>query len=236
MIETIKSLSQLKRNMAAGVICSTISALLMACSYPIFLRYLGYEQYGLWLVIGTVLSFTQLSGLGLGQSVSRQVAADHSLGNDDAVDTCVSSAICMLLASGGLACTSVTILRTLIVRSFNLQPTNAGLVASLLPAVAVLSLYAMCLDTLTATLAGIGRIDLYLYLQLLIQVLSTLLAMLLLHQKYGIRSFVIANATAYITVHLLSSFTIRRHLKRKVFSFRRFSWPSPGRSLPSAFT
>jgi O-antigen/teichoic acid export membrane protein len=222
--KTIAAMSQLKKSMAAGVVCSIVSALLMAISYPIFLRYLGYEQYGLWLVIGTVLSFAQLSNLGLGQAVSQQVAAKHSIGDHRAVDRCVSTAVCTLILTGGLACGGVALFRNGIAKSFHLSASNTALVSSLLPAVALLSLVAMALDTLNAALAGIGRIDLYLYLQLLSQVLSVGTTLTFLHSHHGIESFVFGNVVAYFTVHALSAIVRGRILGRSVFHVRHFSW------------
>jgi O-antigen/teichoic acid export membrane protein len=214
---------QLKNNMAAGAICSGVSALLMACSYPIYLRYLGYEQYGLWLVLGTVLSFTQLGSLGLGQAVSQQVAADHALNDDKAVDTCVTTALCTLFLSGSVVCCLVVFFRNAIALLFHLSPGNAALVSSLLPAVGLLSLYAICLDTFNATLAGVGRIDLYLLLQLLSQLLSVLISLALLRLHHGIVSFVIGNGAAYVTATALSNLAVRRLLGRPVFHIRYFS-------------
>jgi O-antigen/teichoic acid export membrane protein len=224
MSQNSSNKSQLKKNMVAGVICSCVSTLLMACSYPMYLRYLGYERYGLWLVVGTVLNFTQLSSLGLGQAVAQQVASDHALGDDTAVDTCVTTALYTLLVSGGLVCCLVVLFRNAITALFHLSLANATSVSSLLPIVGFLSLFAISLDTFNATLSGVGRIDLYLFLQLLSQCLSVLTTLILLQLHHGIVSFVIGNGFAYLIVTVLSMLTVRRLLGRRIFRARYFSW------------
>ena len=51
--------SQLRRNMAIGALFTAISAAVMAISYSIYLKRLGYEQYGLWLILSTVIAFSK---------------------------------------------------------------------------------------------------------------------------------------------------------------------------------
>jgi O-antigen/teichoic acid export membrane protein len=82
----------------------------------------------------------------------------------------------------------------------------------------------MSLDTLNSTLAGVGRIDLYLSLQLLSQVLSVGITLLLVATRHGILSFVAGNAVAYATLHIVSNLTLRHILGRGAFCPRRFSW------------
>ena len=73
--------SQLRINMASGVVVTVISAVAMMAAYPIYLRFLGYEKYGVWLVLATVLSFAQLGNLGIGQAVMKMVAEEHGHGD-----------------------------------------------------------------------------------------------------------------------------------------------------------
>jgi hypothetical protein len=36
--------------------------------HPIYLHFLGYEKYGVWLVLATVLTFVQLGNLDMGHT------------------------------------------------------------------------------------------------------------------------------------------------------------------------
>jgi len=51
--------SQLRINMASGVGCSVINAATLMVGYPVFLHFLGFEKYGVWIAISTVMSFAQ---------------------------------------------------------------------------------------------------------------------------------------------------------------------------------
>ena len=46
----------------------------MLIAYPVYLGFLGYEKYGLWLTLATVLSFSQLGKLGINHAVIKVVA------------------------------------------------------------------------------------------------------------------------------------------------------------------
>lgn len=40
--------SQLRINMASGVVVTVINAVAMMAAFPIYLHFLGYEKYGVW--------------------------------------------------------------------------------------------------------------------------------------------------------------------------------------------
>jgi K+ transporter len=56
--------SQLRVNIFSGVAATMVNIIVMAIAYPIYLHFLGYEQYGVWLVLSVVLTFAQLGNLG----------------------------------------------------------------------------------------------------------------------------------------------------------------------------
>ena len=58
--------TQLRINILSGVATSVVNVVLLAIAFPLYLHFLGYEKYGVWLVLATVLSFAQLGNLGIG--------------------------------------------------------------------------------------------------------------------------------------------------------------------------
>lgn len=56
--------------MVSGVAATVVNVVVLAIAYPMYLHFLGYEKYGVWLVLATVLSFAQLGNLGVGQAAS----------------------------------------------------------------------------------------------------------------------------------------------------------------------
>src|ERR1039458_8200749 len=70
--------SQLRRNTLAGAASAVAGALIAAISYPVYLHFLGYEQYGLWLAVAIVLTVAQFGNIGLAPAVATRVASDFA--------------------------------------------------------------------------------------------------------------------------------------------------------------
>ena len=68
--------------MTSGMAMAVINIAIQLAMYPIYLHYLGYEKYGVWLILATILSFIQLRGnFGIKLAATKLVAEDHSKGN-----------------------------------------------------------------------------------------------------------------------------------------------------------
>lgn len=80
MIKKLLS-SQLRINVMSGIVTAIISTVSMAAAYPICLHFLGYEKYGVWLVLATVLTFAQLGDLGISPAIIKLVAEEYGRGN-----------------------------------------------------------------------------------------------------------------------------------------------------------
>jgi O-antigen/teichoic acid export membrane protein len=187
-----------------------IGALTMAVSYPIYLRYLGYERYGLWLVLSAVLAFAQLSSFGLGPAVAKLVAEDKARNRADGIAGYLGTAFWTLVVSGGAALVILASLRHEIAGLFALRG-QAGIAAiSLIPWVGILSLSALIGDLLSNTLSGVGRIDLANYTQAGTQLLGAVCSIVLLRLGYGVMSLLIGSGVACAALLAVSAMCILR--------------------------
>ncbi|MFZ2397680.1 MAG: oligosaccharide flippase family protein [Smithella sp.] len=209
--------SQLRQNMASGVIATIINILVVALSYPLYLRMLGYEQYGVWLVLSSVMTFTQLSGLGIGPAVMKFVAEESALQNLPGIQRYAVAAMLILGVSGTLAMVLLLILNNPLVGLFKLDTDNARNVSRLLPWVGLASVYAYLLQIIGAVLSGLGRMDRTNYIQAAGSVMQLLTAGLLLWMGMGIVGMLMATVCACITMHVLLIFSIRQILKMRFF-------------------
>lgn len=202
--------SQLRRNMSSGVIFVAINIIMLLVSYPIYLHFLGYEKYGLWLILATVLGFAQLGLLGVNQAVMKLVAEDYGRGDIKGIQSYVMMAILMLAATGMTALTVILVFRTQIVSAFGLSGENAKIVFTFLPYIGLLSVYVFLVLVLVATLSGIGRMDQSNYIQAVGRLTAVGLSVLLLFRGGGVESLLIGNAFSYLVVHIVSVVMIRR--------------------------
>jgi O-antigen/teichoic acid export membrane protein len=202
--------SQLRRNMAAGVAMMVLNVGIMAVSYPVYLHYLGYEKYGVWLVLTAVLTFMQMGGnLGLGPAVAKLVAEEYGRENTRGIQSYAMMALAILTLSATLGLALILTFRAPIVQAFKLTGDNADLALRLLPYVGVLCIYAFLLSVLNATLAGVGRMDLQGYCETLARVLTLGTSLLLLRRGNGIASLLIGNVVSYAIMHVVVVVLIR---------------------------
>jgi O-antigen/teichoic acid export membrane protein len=214
--------SQLRRNMSSGVLTTGINMLIILASYPLYLYFLGYEKYGLWLILATVLGFAQLGTLGINQAVMKLVAEEHGRENVQGIRSYVVMAWTVLAITGSVVLAIILIFKSQIVAVFNLSGDNARLVSWLLPYIGALTIYVFLVQSLNATLAGLGRMDLSNYILTSGQVSAAAISILLLWSGCGIGSLLIGNVSSFVVVHIVSLIFIRRQIE--LGFLRRDNW------------
>jgi O-antigen/teichoic acid export membrane protein len=202
--------SQLRINVASGVVTTAVNTGVLAVGYPLYLHFLGYEQYGLWLVLSVVLSLAQLGNLGIGPAVTRLVAEDYGRGDREGIQHYVATALALLCLSGVLMLLVLLLCRGRIVAAFRLNEANARIVASLIPYIGLLSLYVFVVQVPNAVLAGLGRMDLANYVQTAGRIVGVGAAALLLCQGFGVVGLLLGNALSCLVMHVLSLVYVRR--------------------------
>ena len=202
--------SQLRINATSGVVTVVINSIVLMMAYPIYLHFLGYEEYGVWLILTAVLTFGQLGNLGIDRAMMKLVAEEYGRGNIEAIQKYLVAAISVLMLTGGLVLLLVFAFRIQIAQLFKLSGENQQMVLLLLPYVGCLSVYAFVAQAFTAVLSGLGRMDLANYTQTAGRLLKLSVAGALLYGGRGIESLLIANAVSYALIHLVSFVLIRR--------------------------
>lgn len=218
--------SQLRRNMASGGLTTALSTVASAIAIPFYLHYLGYKTYGVWLAITTVLEFARLANLGLGPAVTKLVAEEHGRGNVHGIEAYATASTAILCATGAAAFIVMLCLRSQIIGAFGLTGENATLADRLLPYAGLLLLCYFVLQTLWATLAGLGRMDLANYLQCGSRVVRAGIACCMLYWGRGMESLLVGEGASYLLACVASICLIRqtvrvRFLQVSTFDIRR---------------
>lgn len=202
--------SQLNRNIGAGSIMALIGSFLSFISYPIYLHYLGYHAYGLWLVLGVIVSVAQLGNLGIPWALTKLVAEDHGRGDWEGVRTYIGLGCGVILVVGLVFIAAITISRYSILRSFKLSGPDAAMVFSMLPYVAALSVLVLLFSTLNAALGGLGRMDLTSYNETIVQILVVAVSSLLLWLGLGLWAMVWGSLACYLVGQIISFLQVWR--------------------------
>jgi O-antigen/teichoic acid export membrane protein len=215
----IRSLTatQLRRNMIAAPLLSVAGVGIAAISYPLYLHSLGFQSYGLWLVLSTVITFSQIGNLGISQALARYVATALAESRPAEVSELYSSACCIVGFSGSLVLTLVLLLRQPLIAYLRLPPASAEVALQLLPWAAALSVYIYFVDLSNNVLNGLGRLDLCYAFQITAQALALLVSAGFLAAGFGIRGLLLGTFTGYVISHALSVRAGRDVLGRSCF-------------------
>ena len=202
--------SELRINMISGMVATLINIVTLVIAYPIYLHFLGYEQYGVWLILSAILGFAQIGNLGIGQAVMKLVAEEHGHGDLKSAQQYMTSAIVILLISGFVVLAIIIFFKALIIELFNLSEENAKMAIWLLPYIACLSVYVFIVQAVNAILAGLGRMDLANYSQMCGRFVTVIIATILLSLDMGIKALLISSITSNVLIHAMSFAIIRR--------------------------
>lgn len=203
-------MSSLHSRYRSGAITTLISGVVMFISYRLYLRYLGYEQYGLWLVLSTVLNVVQLGSIGLGPALTRLVAQSHRRNAHAATQRYLATSVLLVSALGLTLGCGLLVGGHALVSLFKLTSIVALPFLALLPYVTALSIYAVVVDLFTATVSGLGRIDLTNYAQLVSQCAGALASVILLHFGAGLAALLWGTVISLVLLHAQAAFRIAR--------------------------
>lgn len=219
--------SQLRINIFSGSATTIINIVVMAVGYPIYLHFLGFEKYGVWLVLTTVLSFAALGNLGIGTAVMKLVAEEYGRKDISGVQSYVTTALTMLLVSGTIILLVILLFRNPIVSAFKLGEENARMVFWLLPYIGILCIYSFLTQVFEATLAGLGRMDWANYIRTFSHAIQVGTSGLLLAYGLGVTGMLIGTFISCVVIHILTLLGIGRivelHLL-KVDNFNRYQF------------
>jgi len=208
--------------MVSGTVATAINAVVMVIAYPVYLHFLGYEKYGVWLILATVLTFAQLGNLGISSAVMKLVAEEHGRGNTKGIQSYVTTSLAILLFSGTIALILILLLRNQIISAFKLSGQNAVIASQLLPYIAFLSICVMLVQVLNSTISGLGRMDIANYILSGGRVVTVGTSSILLWLGNGIESLLIGNTLSYIFVGGASVFFMRKTINIRLLQISNF--------------
>ena len=202
--------SQLRRNVASGVVAAGCGSLVALASYPIYICYLGLEVYGIWVVLAAIMQFAMLGDFGISHSTTKLVAEEFSKDNLPGVQRYVTSSLLLLGLAGSLALSVLWIAGEKVIGFFDLSPQHAEIVRTYLPWANLVAVYTILGRICNAALSGLGRMDLANYIQTAGRILGVATSTLLLAIGLGVESLLIGSIVNCVFAHAASVLTFRR--------------------------
>jgi len=216
--------SQLRINMISGSFMSIVNIAISVIAYPIYINFLGYEKYGVWLVLTTVLSFAALGDLGIGTAVMKLVAEKKGKGDFLSIQNCITTALALLFISGTIIFVILMLLRHPIVTIFKLNDENSQMVLWLFPYIGIICIYTFMTQVLQAALSGFGRMDMANYIRSFSQGIQVAVSGVFLSCGYGVKAMLIGSLVCCATIHLLTMLCIGRIARLRIFNISNLNY------------
>lgn len=215
---------QLARNSATGMLRSLVVALTLFIVYPIYIRELGTEIFGVWVIISAVTIWAQFGALGMPQTVMKFVAGSAAKGDREELLEYVSSALSILLISGIVVILILFIVKGAIAGFLHVpRELKASTHLYILFSGSIVILDYMA-RSVNAILSGIGRMDIANFNEMAAKVFSALFSIFLIYKGYGIWALFFG-AMVNSLIMLLIGFMISIYLLGvSPFSFGSIRW------------
>lgn len=195
----------------------------MFISYPIFLKYLETELYGLWATLSVITSFAAISKLGIDTAITKYVAEEYARNDKIEIKKCFSTAIIFIFISGIALLSILLPIRHLIVSALSTPEKYVDLANNVLLGIIILSILIFIVKIADGALRGIGRVDLANYYDLGARVISIPLTIIFLKTGHGVWSLFWGQLFLYLLIGSLVIITIYMKLGALCFSFQSFN-------------
>ena len=144
----------------------------MLIAYPVYLKYLGAEQYGLWAAVSVVVFFSQLSELGINSALIKYVTAEFGKANYKGIIQYTTTSFYILIIPSLLILLILFLFTTQIIAFLGLKPSYAREARKLIPLLGLLSVFILFVDLIKGILMGLNRVDISNYVFLLGRVIQ----------------------------------------------------------------
>jgi O-antigen/teichoic acid export membrane protein len=201
--------------------------------FPFIIKYVGVEDYGIYLLVGAFVGYFGLLDFGVGSALVKYVAQYTTKEDKKTINEMVSSSFAFYLGIGIVICVSVLIIGTYYVEFFNISPDQAEKARFIAYLVAIGALTSWPMHSFSNILPGIQRYDIGAILGFISALITAVSTVIILLNGGGIIDMIFWGivigasfqlATVIITQRLLPYLELRREYMglepmKKIFKF-----------------
>ena len=221
-INKYNSFSQLKKNVFSGSVLTGIDIIVTMVSYPIYLRYLGAEKYGLWSVVSVILVFSQIGQLGIGTAVAKYVAGEYKKKDLNVITEYLITSIYLSIVPSLVIIGTLVLFKTQITGFIISKEYCISDVERFVVFVGLLSVFSFFSDIIKNVVIGIGRMDIANSVFLCSRISQIILAVCLLKLGTGIWSLYFGFLLYYVLSTAILVLILNNIYHIKVFNLLAF--------------
>ena len=216
-------LSQLKKNVLSGSVLASGNIILLLISYPIYLKFLGAEQYGLWATLSVVIFFSHLGNLGINNALIKYVAGEFGKGNYKGITRYTTTSFSILIFPSIIILLVLFLFNSKIVTFLGLKSSYVSIAENLIPLIGLLSVFVLFAELVKGVLIGIGRLDLSNYVFLFGRIIQFVISVILIISGIGIWALYFGMVCSYIIITIIYLYILCIRYKIEIFKIRSFT-------------
>jgi O-antigen/teichoic acid export membrane protein len=153
---------------------------------PILIRNLGMDNFGLWVLLGSVAGYISLIEAGIGTATVKRVAECRATGDQKRLDEVLGTAFALYLAICGIVLMVTAVLFFYVAPLFHLPAGKVDMARMCLLALGANQAIGFVFAVQSAILFGSGRFDLMTGLGVVVTTVSSIAQAILVLSGYGI--------------------------------------------------
>lgn len=164
------NINQLNKNIISGSLVHGLNILVALVSYPLFIKYLGFELFSVWTLLSVIVSFASMGDFGMGKAIIYYISKAKTENNYERIQSIIMNSIVFLIL--------VSVILQIII--FTTKQSVAEFLAipliyikqsvDVIPLIGLSVVTFLIYDCFSAVITGMGRIDISNSLLLLLNI------------------------------------------------------------------
>ena len=213
----------LVRNVLTGYLATAVTTLTGFFVTPLLLHYLGDAQFGLWMLLVTILTYLGLVEIGIYATVSKRVAECLATEDMDRLKNVLGTALALYAVLTVIILLLVAVILPFLVPLFHLSPALGTMAQHGLLLLCISRCVAFAFTPQSAVLFGAGRIDLVTLSTMLVNFGSAVVNVVLTLRGGSVVALAGSTAVATLLIGLFNYWIVAQRFPGIVISLRHAS-------------
>jgi len=183
---------------------------------PFILHRLGNDAYGVFAIVGVVITYVSLLEFGIGTSLAKFIAEYNAKNEYEKINKTISTALILYLILGVAGCSIILIFTDYFVTSvFNIPDNLIDVSRTVFAISAVTFLFSLVFGVFGNIIIGLQRLDILTKAQVAMRVFSSAAVISILFLGYGLLEFVIVSSL-FVVIGIIINTIIAKRLMQQL--------------------
>ena len=202
---------------------------------PLFIKNLGAELYGIWIISGVLIGYLEMVDLGFSEGVMREVSNTHANKDIEGFRKVINSSLFLFLIIGITILFLIILFRDNIINLLAVRPKDYNLAKEVLLTTAFFAPLIWGTRITGIIFQGTLRFKEYSILSGIQTFGKTIAMMFFLNMGYGIIEIIILTNVIFLVLWLPSVFVLLRLSSETIIDIKYFSWKTLAKIAPYSF-